>query len=98
MPNDQAETGPPQNGGLTYEQSGVSIEAQDKAIAAFKAAVEATHGREVVEGVGAFGAAFAPDLTGISEPVFISSTDSLGSKTVLHARFATYEAAGRDVV
>jgi phosphoribosylformylglycinamidine cyclo-ligase len=98
MPSDWTKADPPARGGLTYEQSGVSIEAQDSAIAAFKAAVEATHGPEVVAGVGAFGAAFAPNLAGIADPVLVSSTDSLGSKTLLHARFGTYEAAGRDVV
>ena len=98
MPTEEGKGHGAKAGGLTYEQSGVSIAAQDEAIAAFKAAVEATHGPEVVAGVGAFGAAFAPNLAGIAEPVLISSTDSLGSKTMLHARFGTYEAAGRDVV
>ena len=83
---------------LTYADSGVDISAQDEAIARFKAAVEATHGPEVVAGVGAFGAGFAPNLAGIREPVFISSTDSLGTKTMLHGRFGTFEWAGRDVI
>ncbi|MCB1219822.1 MAG: phosphoribosylformylglycinamidine cyclo-ligase [Planctomycetales bacterium] len=83
---------------LDYQASGVSIEAQDEAIAAFRQDVESTHGPEVVAGVGAFGAAFAPDLTGISNPVLVNSTDSLGTKTIVHSRFGTWENAGRDVV
>jgi phosphoribosylformylglycinamidine cyclo-ligase len=83
---------------LTYEDSGVSINAQDEAIRRFAPAVAATHGAEVLAGVGAFGAAFAPDLSGISEPVFVSSTDGLGTKTLLHSRFRTWEWAGRDIV
>lgn len=83
---------------LTYKDSGVDISAQDAAIARFKAAVEATHGPEVLAGVGAFGAGFAPQLAGCKEPVFISSTDSLGTKTMLHSRFGTHEWAGRDVI
>jgi len=83
---------------LTYADSGVDISAQDEAIARFKAAVEATHGSEVVAGVGAFGAGFAPHLGGVGQPVLISSTDSLGTKTMLHGRFGTYEWAGRDVI
>ena len=83
---------------LTYETAGVSIAAQDEAIARFRAAVEATHGPEVLAGVGAFGAAFAPQLAGLATPVLVSSTDSVGTKTLLHKRFGTYEWAGRDVV
>lgn len=83
---------------LTYEKSGVSIAAQDQAIALFKAAVTRTHGAEVLAGVGAFGAAFAPPLAGVEEPVLVSSTDSVGTKTLLHKRFSTYTWAGQDIV
>ncbi|MCB1216542.1 phosphoribosylformylglycinamidine cyclo-ligase [bacterium] len=83
---------------LDYQASGVSIAAQDEAIAAFRRDVESTHGPEVVAGVGAFGAAFAPDLSGISNPVLVNSTDSLGTKTIVHSQFGTWENAGRDVV
>lgn len=83
---------------IDYETSGVSIAAQDEAIAAFKALVEKTHGPEVLAGVGAFGAAFAPDLSGFTQPVFVSSTDGVGTKVRLHARFGTHAWAGRDLV
>jgi phosphoribosylformylglycinamidine cyclo-ligase len=93
------------NGGMTYARAGVSISTQDDAITLFKAAVGLTHavaeqagaGR-VLAGVGAFGAAFQPNLEGIAEPVLVSSTDGLGTKTLLHARFGSYELAGRDLV
>jgi len=83
---------------LTYEKSGVSIQAQDDAIAAFKPLIERTFGKEVLAGVGAFGAAYAPQLGGMAEPVLVSSTDSVGTKTLLHVRFNTHEWAGRDLV
>jgi phosphoribosylformylglycinamidine cyclo-ligase len=83
---------------LTYEQSGVRIAAQDAAIAAFKALVGRTHGPEVLAGVGAFGAAYAPVLDGMAEPVLVSSTDGIGTKVRLHARFGTHDWAGRDLV
>jgi phosphoribosylformylglycinamidine cyclo-ligase len=87
---------------LTYEAAGVSIGAQDAAIAAFKddvarSCASARFG-SVLAGVGAFSAAFAPQLDGIAEPVLTSSTDGLGTKALLHARFRTFAAAGRDVV
>jgi phosphoribosylformylglycinamidine cyclo-ligase len=83
---------------LDYQASGVSIAAQDDAIAGFQRDVESTHGKEVLAGVGAFGAAFCPDISGMQAPVLVNSTDSLGTKTILHGRFNTWEQAGRDVV
>lgn len=94
-----------QSGALTYSAAGVSIAAQDEAIerfapelAASHAAVAAAGGGTVVAGVGAFGAVFAPALTGYREPVLVSSTDGLGTKTILHSRFGSWRAAGRDLV
>ncbi len=86
---------------LTYQSAGVSIEAQDQAIAGFKRLVDATHANapgKVLAGVGAFGAAFEPDLAGLKRPVLVSSTDGLGTKVLLHARFGMHEQAGRDLV
>lgn len=83
---------------LTYKQSGVSIEAQDEAIAAFKAQVERTHGPQVLAGVGAFAAAVALPTAGMREPVLLSSTDGIGTKVRLHARFSTHAWAGHDLV
>lgn len=91
--------------GLTYEQSGVSIEAQDRAIEGFRERVERSHAEalkagagRVLAGVGSFGAAFAPNLEDIQQPVLISSTDGIGTKVRLHARFGTHAWAGRDLV
>jgi phosphoribosylformylglycinamidine cyclo-ligase len=94
-----------ENGGLTYEQSGVSIDAQDQAIEGFREKVERSHGAakqagagSVLAGVGSFGAAFRPNFQGAQQPVLISSTDGIGTKVKLHARFGTHEWAGRDLV
>lgn len=91
--------------GLTYEASGVSIEAQDRAIEGFREQVEHSHAAalasgagRVLAGVGSFGAAFAPDLGGLAEPVLVSSTDGIGTKVRLHARFGTHGWAGEDLV
>lgn len=90
---------------LSYADAGVDIAAQDSAIDAFKSAVAASHeqarlrgGGTVLAGVGAFGAAFLPALGNYRSPVLVSSTDGLGTKVLLHARFGTWELAGRDLV
>jgi phosphoribosylformylglycinamidine cyclo-ligase len=95
----------PASSGLTYDSAGVSISAQDRAIELFApsllnshtAALSAGAGR-VLAGVGAFGAAFAPNLDSLQEPVLVSSTDGLGTKTLLHARFNSWTLAGHDLV
>ncbi len=100
--SDLSKTAGPAGQPLTYSDSGVSIEAQDHAIERFKAQVESTFagaaGGRVLAGVGSFGAAFAPDLAGLREPVLVSSTDGIGTKVRLHARFGTHAWAGRDLV
>ncbi len=87
-----------ENDQLTYAKSGVSIEAQDKAISSFKDAVKATYGPEVLGGVGGFAGAFAPNLGSYTKPTFVSSTDGVGTKVRLHARFSTHDWAGIDLV
>ncbi|MDQ3022937.1 MAG: phosphoribosylformylglycinamidine cyclo-ligase [bacterium] len=91
--------------GLTYEGSGVSVDAQDRAIDGFRERVERSHSAaltggagQVLAGVGSFGAAFAPDISGMKRPVLISSTDGIGTKVRLHARFGTHAWAGADLV
>jgi phosphoribosylformylglycinamidine cyclo-ligase len=91
--------------GLTYESCGVSVAAQDEAIHAFRPWAEESHiaakragAGQVLAGIGSFGAVFAPDLRKIERPVLVSSTDGIGTKVMLHARFGTHEWAGRDLV
>lgn len=88
-----------------YEAAGVSLFAQDLAIEGFMPSVKPSHAAvqakgigEVLQGVGAFGGAFQPNLRNCREPVLVSSTDGLGTKTLLHALFQSWELAGRDLV
>ncbi len=84
--------------GLTYEQAGVSIAAQDKAIELIKPLAAATYTPSVLAGVGAFGAAFKANFDEHTDPVLVSSTDGIGTKIKLAARFDAWESAGRDLV
>ena len=68
---------------LTYEQSGVSVAEQDAAIAAFKTLVESTHGPEVLAGVGAFGAAYAPADWDARMHAIIGRTAMIPRRTVI---------------
>ncbi len=83
-----------------YEQSGVSIDAGQEAVHLIKAAVTATHGPEVLAGVGAFGGLFslADRLADLSQPTLIASTDGVGTKVKLAAALGRYQSIGHDIV
>lgn len=83
-----------------YEQAGVSIEAGQKAVDLMKAAVTATHGPQVLAGVGAFGGLFslAEALNDLSDPLLVASTDGIGTKVKLAAGLGMYDGLGYDIV
>ena len=86
--------------GLTsYAAAGVDIEEGTRAVAQMRAAVERTHGPEVVRGVGSFGGAFsAKALAAMDDPVLVASTDGVGTKVELAARLGTVRGVGADIV
>lgn len=82
-----------------YAESGVDIDAGARAVELMKAAVQATHGPEVLAGVGAFGGLFdAMRLKGMAQPVLVASTDGVGTKTKIAAALGDYRTIGHDIV
>lgn len=81
-----------------YKRAGVDIEAGHRAVELMKGAVRRTHGPAVLGGLGGFGGLFRPDFTGVQEPVLVASTDSVGTKTTVAARFGRYAGLGHDIV
>ena len=64
-----------------------------------KAAVERTHGAEVVRGVGSFGGVFsAKAIAAMDDPVLVASTDGVGTKVELAARLGRVRGVGMDIV
>jgi len=89
---------PSKSRGLTYERSGVSIAAQDTAIELIRPLAEETHTSQVLAGIGAFGGAFKANFEHLENPVLVASTDGVGTKVKLAARFNAWENVGRDLV
>ena len=81
----------------TYKQAGVDIDAGAKAVALFKPQVEATHGPEVLTGIGSFGGLFQFPMH-YDEPVLVASTDSVGTKVKLASLLQRYDTVGQDIV
>ncbi|HOQ14491.1 MAG TPA: phosphoribosylformylglycinamidine cyclo-ligase, partial [Bacillota bacterium] len=67
----------------SYKKAGVDITAGYRAVELMKAHVSRTKTPGVISDIGGFGGLFAPDLTGISEPVLVSGTDGVGTKLKL---------------
>jgi phosphoribosylformylglycinamidine cyclo-ligase len=83
----------------TYAQSGVDIDAGNRAVALMRNAVKSTYGPEVLAGIGSFGGLFdASALKALNDPVLVASTDGVGTKVKLAAQLGRYEAIGHDIV
>ena len=80
-----------------YAASGVDVVAGDRAVELMRAAVERTHGPNVLGGLGGFGAAVTIP-PGFREPVLISATDGVGTKTAIAAALGRFDTIGRDLV
>jgi len=84
--------------GLTYSESGVSIEKADQAKVRIRSLAESTFNSSVVSGIGSFGGLFRPDLRGFSDPVLVSSADGVGTKLKLAFMTGKHDTVGIDLV
>jgi phosphoribosylformylglycinamidine cyclo-ligase len=81
-----------------YAAAGVSIDAQERALARVKELARATFTPGVLTEIGSFGGLFRPDLAGMSEPVLVASADGVGTKLVVARMAGDYSTVGRDLV
>lgn len=82
----------------SYKAAGVDVTAGYKAVELMKKHVQRTKTDGVVSGIGGFGGLFAPDLTGIKEPVLVSGTDGVGTKLKLAFLLDKHDTIGIDAV
>lgn len=82
-----------------YSRAGVDIAAGQRATELMSAAVKATHGPEVLSGVGAFGGLYDADrFKEMDSPILVASTDGVGTKTKVAARMNRWDTIGHDIV
>ena len=82
----------------SYAAAGVDIEAGYKGVQLMKQHVARTMIPGVVSGIGGFGGLFAPNLSGIKEPVLVSGTDGVGTKIRLAQLLDKHDTIGIDCV
>jgi phosphoribosylformylglycinamidine cyclo-ligase len=80
-----------------YARAGVDVAAGERAVELMRASVASTRRPEVLGGIGGFGSAVAIP-PGLREPVIVSSTDGVGTKTAIAGSLGRYDTIGRDLV
>ena len=89
----------PRPSALTYAASGVDTAAGDRAVELMKEAVAATHGPQVLGGIGAFaGLVDVSALKDYRRPLLASSTDGVGTKIAIARALDVHDTIGRDLV
>ncbi len=83
---------------MTYAASGVDVKAGEEAVERIKQLAASTFDSQVLTGLGSFGGFFKPEMSELKEPVFISSTDSVGTKLKLAFLTGIHNTIGEDLV
>ncbi|MFA4858442.1 MAG: phosphoribosylformylglycinamidine cyclo-ligase [Candidatus Margulisiibacteriota bacterium] len=81
---------------LTYKQSGVDIEAGYEVVKQAKALALKTFDKNVLGGIGGFGAAY--DLRGYKQPLLVSGADGVGTKLKIAFMLDKHDTVGIDLV
>ena len=82
----------------SYRAAGVDITAGYEGVRLMKKHVQRTTIPGVVSDLGGFGGLFAPDLTGMKEPVLVSGTDGVGTKQRIAQLMGKHDTVGIDCV
>jgi phosphoribosylformylglycinamidine cyclo-ligase len=83
---------------MDYREAGVDISAADEAKDRIKTLARGTYNAGVLSEIGSFGGMFKPDLSAMREPVLVSSTDSVGTKTKVAVQAGVHDTVGHDIV
>jgi phosphoribosylformylglycinamidine cyclo-ligase len=83
----------------SYRDAGVDTAAGDLAVELMKSAVSATHGPQVLGGVGGFAGLFDVSfLTSYKKPLLATSTDGVGTKVAIAQALDKHDTIGQDLV
>lgn len=83
---------------LTYKDSGVDIDAQDRALDRVKGFARRTFTPGVLADIGSFGGLFDPSASGHAGQVLVSSADGAGTKLKVAQMAGRYDTVGQDLV
>jgi phosphoribosylformylglycinamidine cyclo-ligase len=83
---------------ITYKSSGVNIQAGDETVEKIKSLAKSTFNKNVLSGIGHFGAFYEVDLNKWKNPVLVSSVDGVGTKLKVAFAMDKHDTVGQDLV
>jgi phosphoribosylformylglycinamidine cyclo-ligase len=81
-----------------YARAGVDVDLGNFVKRRIQARVKATHGPEVLGKIGGFGGLFAPDFSGMRNPILVASVDGVGTKLKIAFAMNRHDTVGADLV
>src|SRR5205085_7400157 len=81
-----------------YARAGVDVDLGNLVKRRIQSRVKSTHGPEVLGKIGGFGGLFAPNFSGMREPVLVASVDSVGTKLKVAFALDRHDTVGSDMV
>jgi phosphoribosylformylglycinamidine cyclo-ligase len=81
-----------------YALAGVDVELGNFVKRRIQSRIRGTHGPEVLGKIGGFGGLFAPDFSGLREPVLVASVDGVGTKLKIAFALNRHDTVGADLV
>ena len=83
---------------MDYKSSGVNIKAGDETVNRIKEHAKSTFNKNVLTGIGHFGAFYELDYTKYKQPVLVSSVDGVGTKLKVAFKMDKHDTIGQDLV
>lgn len=84
--------------GISYKDAGVDIHAGDQTVEKIKSLAKSTFNKNVLSGIGHFGAFYQIDLNKWKNPVLVSSVDGVGTKLKIAFMMKKHDTVGQDLV
>jgi phosphoribosylformylglycinamidine cyclo-ligase len=81
-----------------YALAGVDVDLGNFVKRRIQSRVQSTHGPEVLGKIGGFGGLFAPNFSGLREPVLVASVDGVGTKLKIAFALNRHDTVGADLV
>ncbi len=88
----------PKSKSVTYADAGVDISSGDRAKERIKYLAQKTFNRNVLGGIGGFGALFRLDMQRWKNPILVSSADGVGTKLKMAFELGLHQTVGADLV
>jgi len=83
---------------VSYKSAGVDLDAGEETINRIKQHVKSTFNKNVLTGIGHFGAFFEADFSEYKRPVLVSSVDGVGTKLKIAFAMNKHNTIGQDLV